>query len=79
MSQERPKSAVFPAEVKSKMTVEEQNERIRRNQSGSVKDKRRSLHLSSSQNIDGYKSSANYRVVSVILLNIIIFFSVLKE
>lgn len=67
VSQERPKSAVFPAEVKSKMTVEEQNERIRRNQSSSVRDKRRSLNLSSSQNIDGYKSSTNYRVVSVIL------------
>ncbi len=67
VSQERPKSAVFPAEVKSKMTVEEQNERIRRNQSSSVRDKRRSINLSSSQNIDGYKSSTNYRVVSVIL------------
>uniref|UniRef100_A0A671P0N7 Pleckstrin homology domain-containing family A member 6-like n=1 Tax=Sinocyclocheilus anshuiensis TaxID=1608454 RepID=A0A671P0N7_9TELE len=43
---ERPKSAVFPAEAKSKMTVEEQNERIRRNQSNSVRDKRRSLNLS---------------------------------
>uniref|UniRef100_A0A8C2AG89 Pleckstrin homology domain containing, family A member 6 n=1 Tax=Cyprinus carpio TaxID=7962 RepID=A0A8C2AG89_CYPCA len=46
VSQERPKSAVFPAEVKSKMSVEEQNERIRRNQSNSVRDKRRSLNLS---------------------------------
>uniref|UniRef100_A0A671LNF8 Pleckstrin homology domain-containing family A member 6-like n=1 Tax=Sinocyclocheilus anshuiensis TaxID=1608454 RepID=A0A671LNF8_9TELE len=63
ISRERPKSAVFPAEVKSKMSVEEQNERIRRNQSSSVRDKRRSLNLSSNQNIDGYKSSANYRVV----------------
>uniref|UniRef100_A0A672RSE8 Pleckstrin homology domain containing A6 n=1 Tax=Sinocyclocheilus grahami TaxID=75366 RepID=A0A672RSE8_SINGR len=63
ISRERPKSAVFPAEVKSKMTVEEQNERIRRNQSNSVRDKRRSLNLSSNQNIDGFKSSANYRVV----------------
>uniref|UniRef100_A0A8C2AG07 Pleckstrin homology domain containing, family A member 6 n=1 Tax=Cyprinus carpio TaxID=7962 RepID=A0A8C2AG07_CYPCA len=60
---ERPKSAVFPAEVKSKMSVEEQNERIRRNQSNSVRDKRRSLNLSSNQNNDGLKSSANYRVV----------------
>uniref|UniRef100_A0A673JLM9 Pleckstrin homology domain-containing family A member 6-like n=1 Tax=Sinocyclocheilus rhinocerous TaxID=307959 RepID=A0A673JLM9_9TELE len=60
---ERPKSAVFPAEAKSKMTVEEQNERIRRNQSNSVRDKRRSLNLASNQNIDGLKSSANYRVV----------------
>uniref|UniRef100_A0A672SS17 Pleckstrin homology domain containing A6 n=1 Tax=Sinocyclocheilus grahami TaxID=75366 RepID=A0A672SS17_SINGR len=63
ISRERPKSAVFPAEVKSKMSVEEQNERIRRNQSSSVRDKRRSLNLSSNQNIDGYKSSTNYRVV----------------
>ncbi|XP_058646716.1 pleckstrin homology domain-containing family A member 6 isoform X2 [Onychostoma macrolepis] len=63
ISRERPKSAVFPAEVKSKMSVEEQNERIRRNQSSSVRDKRRSLNLSSNQNIDGYKTSTNYRVV----------------
>uniref|UniRef100_A0A3B5AAK4 Pleckstrin homology domain containing A6 n=1 Tax=Stegastes partitus TaxID=144197 RepID=A0A3B5AAK4_9TELE len=57
ISRERPKSAVFPAEIKSKMTVEEQNERIRRNQSSSVRDKRRSLNLSSSQ------TPANYKVV----------------
>ncbi|XP_052465779.1 pleckstrin homology domain-containing family A member 6 isoform X12 [Carassius gibelio] len=63
ISRERPKSAVFPAEVKSKMSVEEQNERIRRNQSNSVRDKRRSLNISSNQNTDGYKSSASYRVV----------------
>ncbi|KAG9352794.1 hypothetical protein JZ751_017370 [Albula glossodonta] len=63
ISRERPKSAVFPAEVKSKMSVEEQNERIRRNQSSSMRDKRRSLNLSNSQNIDGFKPTANYRVV----------------
>ncbi|XP_048029563.1 pleckstrin homology domain-containing family A member 6 isoform X2 [Megalobrama amblycephala] len=63
ISRERPKSAVFPAEVKSKMSVEEQNERIRRNQSSSVRDKRRSLNLSSNQHIDGFKTSTNYRVV----------------
>uniref|UniRef100_A0A4W6E748 Pleckstrin homology domain containing, family A member 6 n=1 Tax=Lates calcarifer TaxID=8187 RepID=A0A4W6E748_LATCA len=57
LSQERPKSAVFPAEIKSKMSVEEQNERIRRNQSSSVRDKRRSLNLS------GGQSPANYKVV----------------
>ncbi|XP_026200430.1 pleckstrin homology domain-containing family A member 6 isoform X2 [Anabas testudineus] len=57
ISRERPKSAVFPAEVKSKMSVEEQNERIRRNQSSSVRDKRRSLNLSAGQ------SPANYKVV----------------
>ncbi|KAA8593210.1 hypothetical protein FQN60_009326 [Etheostoma spectabile] len=46
ISRERPKSAVFPAELKSKMSVQEQNERIRRNQSSSVREKRRSLNLS---------------------------------
>lgn len=70
--QERPKSAVFPAEVKSKMSVEEQNERIRRNQSSSVRDKRRSLNLSSNQHIDGFKSSTSYRVVSIIFLHIFV-------
>ncbi|XP_062843118.1 pleckstrin homology domain-containing family A member 6 isoform X5 [Trichomycterus rosablanca] len=63
ISRERPKSAMFPAEVKSKMSVEEQNERIRRNQSTSVRDKRRSLNLSNNQNLDGSKSSVNYRVI----------------
>ncbi|XP_048878464.1 pleckstrin homology domain-containing family A member 6 isoform X14 [Brienomyrus brachyistius] len=63
IARERPKSAVFPAEVRSKMSVEEQNERIRRNQSNSVRDKRRSLNLPSSQPIDGLKTSTNYRVV----------------
>ncbi|KAM8866814.1 pleckstrin homology domain-containing family A member 6 isoform 3-T3 [Synchiropus picturatus] len=57
ISRERPKSAVFPAEMKSKMSVEEQNERLRRNQSSSVRDKRRSLNLS------GGHSPASYRVV----------------
>uniref|UniRef100_A0A8C8HPA1 PH domain-containing protein n=1 Tax=Oncorhynchus tshawytscha TaxID=74940 RepID=A0A8C8HPA1_ONCTS len=56
ISRERPKSAVFPAEVKSKMSVEEQNKRIRRNQSSSVRDKRRSLNL-------GSQAGTNYRVV----------------
>ncbi|CAJ1050769.1 pleckstrin homology domain-containing family A member 6 isoform X7 [Xyrichtys novacula] len=57
ISRERPKSAVFPAEVKSRMSVEEQIERIRRNQSSSVRDKRRSLNLS------GGQSPANYKVI----------------
>ncbi|KAM9361785.1 pleckstrin homology domain-containing family A member 6 [Symphorus nematophorus] len=57
ISRERPKSAVFTAEVKSKMSVEEQNERIRRNQSSSVRDKRRSLNLS------GGQSPASYKVI----------------
>ncbi|MCJ8744352.1 hypothetical protein PDJAM_G00117590 [Pangasius djambal] len=63
ISRERPKSAVFPAEIKSKMSVEEQNERIRRNQSSSVRDKRRSLNLSNNQSLDGLKPSVSYRVV----------------
>ncbi|XP_062268135.1 pleckstrin homology domain-containing family A member 6 isoform X2 [Platichthys flesus] len=57
ISRERPKSAVFPAEMKSKMSIEEQYERIRRNQSSSVREKRRSLNLS------GGQSSASYKVV----------------
>uniref|UniRef100_A0A8D3DG99 PH domain-containing protein n=1 Tax=Scophthalmus maximus TaxID=52904 RepID=A0A8D3DG99_SCOMX len=57
ISRERPKSAVFPAEMKSKMSIEEQNQRIRRNQSSSVREKRRSLNLS------GGQSPANYKVV----------------
>ncbi|XP_061075709.1 pleckstrin homology domain-containing family A member 6 isoform X1 [Conger conger] len=59
ITRERPKSAVFPAEVKSRMSVEEQNERIRRNQSSSMRDKRRSLNLGS----DSFKPTTNYRVV----------------
>ncbi|XP_077458639.1 pleckstrin homology domain-containing family A member 6 isoform X3 [Stigmatopora argus] len=57
ISRERPKSAVFPADFRSKMSVEEQNERIRRNQSSSVREKRRSLNLS------GGQSPASYRVI----------------
>uniref|UniRef100_A0A671TSI8 Pleckstrin homology domain containing, family A member 6 n=1 Tax=Sparus aurata TaxID=8175 RepID=A0A671TSI8_SPAAU len=57
VTRERPKSAVFTAEVKSKMSVQEQNDRIRRNQSSSVRDKRRSLTLSSGQ------SPAHYKVI----------------
>ncbi|XP_047608049.1 pleckstrin homology domain-containing family A member 6 isoform X13 [Phacochoerus africanus] len=47
-SRERPKSAVFPGEGKVKMSVEEQIDRMRRHQSGSMKDKRRSLQLPAS-------------------------------
>ncbi|XP_064154508.1 pleckstrin homology domain-containing family A member 6-like isoform X3 [Anguilla rostrata] len=61
ISRGRPKSAVFSAEVKSKMSVEEQNARIRRNQSNSVRDKRRSLNTSGSQQGDAFRPS--YRVV----------------
>ncbi|XP_012582240.1 PREDICTED: pleckstrin homology domain-containing family A member 6 [Condylura cristata] len=46
--QERPKSAVFPGEGKVKMSVEEQIDRMRRHQSGSIKEKRRSLQLPAS-------------------------------
>ncbi|XP_072615470.1 pleckstrin homology domain-containing family A member 6 isoform X34 [Vulpes vulpes] len=46
--QERPKSAVFPSEGKVKMSVEEQMDRMRRHQSGSMKEKRRSLQLPAS-------------------------------
>nr|XP_058900875.1 pleckstrin homology domain-containing family A member 6 isoform X16 [Kogia breviceps] len=46
--QERPKSAVFAGEGKVKMSVEEQIDRMRRHQSGSMKDKRRSLQLPAS-------------------------------
>uniref|UniRef100_A0A8C3WSQ1 Pleckstrin homology domain containing A6 n=1 Tax=Catagonus wagneri TaxID=51154 RepID=A0A8C3WSQ1_9CETA len=47
-SRERPKSAVFAGEGKVKMSVEEQIDRMRRHQSGSMKDKRRSLQLPAS-------------------------------
>ncbi|XP_072615448.1 pleckstrin homology domain-containing family A member 6 isoform X21 [Vulpes vulpes] len=47
-SRERPKSAVFPSEGKVKMSVEEQMDRMRRHQSGSMKEKRRSLQLPAS-------------------------------
>ncbi|KAM6166059.1 pleckstrin homology domain-containing family A member 6 isoform 3-T3 [Erethizon dorsatum] len=47
-SRERPKSAVFPGEGKVKMSVEEQIDRMRRHQSGSMKEKRRSLQLPAS-------------------------------
>lgn len=46
--QERPKSAVFSGEGKVKMSVEEQMDRMRRHQSGSMKEKRRSLQLPAS-------------------------------
>lgn len=65
LSRERPKSALFPAEVKSKMSVEEQIDRIKRHQSGSMKEKRRSLQLAPSQQTDPSttKSAGSYRVV----------------
>uniref|UniRef100_A0A8D0F3I9 Pleckstrin homology domain containing A6 n=1 Tax=Strix occidentalis caurina TaxID=311401 RepID=A0A8D0F3I9_STROC len=48
-SRERPKSAVFANETKVKMSVEEQIDRMKRHQSGSMKEKRRSLQLPGSQ------------------------------
>ncbi|KAM5179953.1 pleckstrin homology domain-containing family A member 6 isoform 2-T2 [Mantella aurantiaca] len=67
ISRERPKSALFPVEVKSKMSVEEQIDRIKRHQSGSMKEKRRSLQLPSSQQTDhsNIKPASTYRVVKM--------------
>ncbi|XP_045038286.2 pleckstrin homology domain-containing family A member 6 isoform X4 [Desmodus rotundus] len=60
--QERPKSAVFPSEGKVKMSVEEQIDRMRRHQSGSMKEKRRSLQLPASPAPDPSPQPA-YKVV----------------
>ncbi|XP_069489209.1 pleckstrin homology domain-containing family A member 6 isoform X2 [Ambystoma mexicanum] len=64
-SRERPKSAVFSNEMKAKMSVEEQIDRMKRHQSGSMKEKRRSLQLLTNQQGDGTgsKPAAAYRVV----------------
>ncbi|NXW33438.1 PKHA6 protein, partial [Phaetusa simplex] len=64
-SRERPKSAVFANETKVKMSVEEQIDRMKRHQSGSMKEKRRSLQLPSSQQPEtpGTKAPASYKVV----------------
>nr|XP_033773652.1 pleckstrin homology domain-containing family A member 6 isoform X7 [Geotrypetes seraphini] len=64
-SRERPKSAVFSSELKAKMSVEEQIARMKRHQSGSMKEKRRSLQLPSSQQSEppSAKSSVSYRAV----------------
>ncbi|XP_061488199.1 pleckstrin homology domain-containing family A member 6 isoform X2 [Rhineura floridana] len=48
-ARDRPKSAVFSNEMKAKMSVEEQIDRMKRHQSGSVKEKRRSLQLPANQ------------------------------
>ncbi|KAM4699448.1 pleckstrin homology domain-containing family A member 6 isoform 2-T5 [Discoglossus pictus] len=64
ISQERPKSALFPSEVKSKMSVEEQIDRMKRHQSGSMKEKRRSLQLPANQQIEtSTNKPVSYRVV----------------
>ncbi|NXD77789.1 PKHA6 protein, partial [Halcyon senegalensis] len=64
-SRERPKSAVFATETKVKMSVEEQIDRMKRHQSGSMKEKRRSLQLLGSQQPDtpGTKAPTSYKVV----------------
>ncbi|XP_042689463.1 pleckstrin homology domain-containing family A member 6 isoform X3 [Centrocercus urophasianus] len=64
-SRERPKSAAFANETKVKMSVEEQIDRMKRHQSGSMKEKRRSLQLPGSQQPDtpGTKAPTSYKVV----------------
>ncbi|XP_034623164.1 pleckstrin homology domain-containing family A member 6 isoform X16 [Trachemys scripta elegans] len=64
-SRERPKSAVFSNEMKAKMSVEEQIDRMKRHQSGSMKEKRRSLQLPANQQPDApsTKAPASYKVV----------------
>nr|XP_032641691.1 pleckstrin homology domain-containing family A member 6 isoform X9 [Chelonoidis abingdonii] len=64
-SRERPKSAVFSNEMKAKMSVEEQIDRMKRHQSGSMKEKRRSLQLPANQQSDApsTKAPASYKVV----------------
>uniref|UniRef100_A0A672ULK7 Pleckstrin homology domain containing A6 n=1 Tax=Strigops habroptila TaxID=2489341 RepID=A0A672ULK7_STRHB len=64
-SKERPKSAVFATETKVKMSVEEQIDRMKRHQSGSMKEKRRSLQLPGTQQPEppGTKTPASYKVV----------------
>ncbi|XP_006834164.1 PREDICTED: pleckstrin homology domain-containing family A member 6 [Chrysochloris asiatica] len=61
-SRERPKSAVFPGEGKVKMSVEEQIDRMRRHQSSSMKEKRRSLQLPASPAPDT-SARPTYKVV----------------
>ncbi|KAL8179014.1 UNVERIFIED_CONTAM: Pleckstrin y domain-containing A member 6 [Gekko kuhli] len=65
-SRDRPKSAMFANEMKAKMSVEEQIDRMKRHQSGSMKEKRRSLQLpANQQQIEGSvsKTPASYKVV----------------
>ncbi|NXI42427.1 PKHA6 protein, partial [Galbula dea] len=64
-SRERPKSAVFANEMKVKMSVEEQIDRMKRHQSGSMKEKRRSLQLLGSQQPEtpSTKAPTSYKVV----------------
>nr|XP_020858626.1 pleckstrin homology domain-containing family A member 6 isoform X7 [Phascolarctos cinereus] len=60
--QERPKSAMFPNEAKAKMSVEEQIDRMRRHQSSSMKEKRRSLQLPAGPSPDP-TARPSYKVV----------------
>uniref|UniRef100_A0A5F8H168 Pleckstrin homology domain containing A6 n=1 Tax=Monodelphis domestica TaxID=13616 RepID=A0A5F8H168_MONDO len=62
VSRERPKSAVFPNEVKAKMSVEEQIDRMRRHQNSSMKEKRRSLQLPAGPSPDP-TARPSYKVV----------------
>ncbi|KAM3839451.1 pleckstrin homology domain-containing family A member 6 isoform 3-T3 [Vipera latastei] len=65
-SQDRPKSAVFSNEMKAKMSVEEQIDRMKRHQSSSMKEKRRSLQLPANQQQTDSplsKAPASYKVV----------------
>lgn len=54
---------MFPGEGKVKMSVEEQIDRMRRHQSGSMKDKRRSLQLPASPAPD-LSARPAYKVVT---------------
>ncbi|XP_013931740.1 PREDICTED: pleckstrin homology domain-containing family A member 6 isoform X11 [Thamnophis sirtalis] len=65
-SRDRPKSAVFSNEMKAKMSVEEQIDRMKRHQSSSMKEKRRSLQLPANQQQTDSplsKAPASYKVV----------------
>ncbi|XP_072504209.1 pleckstrin homology domain-containing family A member 6 isoform X14 [Notamacropus eugenii] len=62
LSRERPKSAMFPNEVKAKMSVEEQIDRMRRHQNSSMKEKRRSLQLPAGPSPDP-TARPSYKVV----------------
>ncbi|KAL7985312.1 hypothetical protein Chor_003882 [Crotalus horridus] len=67
-SQDRPKSAVFSNEMKAKMSVEEQIDRMKRHQSSSMKEKRRSLQLpANQQQTDSLlsKAPASYKVAAL--------------
>ncbi|KAG8132091.1 hypothetical protein E2320_009974, partial [Naja naja] len=67
-SRDRPKSAVFSNEMKAKMSVEEQIDRMKRHQSSSMKEKRRSLQLPANQQQTDSplsKAPASYKVAAL--------------